>query len=117
MKKIILLSSLLLIPFTAYAYPGVDMTVGGAPFAVLQETMFEKEECEQLQEKKDANGRPVIKRSNSVQGKESGYNLNDKKQPANLDFNSYFERKNEYVDPADMEFIQEDGSLHIKPVE
>ncbi len=61
MKKNLVLLALVLAGsvIAANAYPGVDVTVGGAPFQVIQQNAFQKTELNNYKKFEDAFGKPA----------------------------------------------------------
>ena len=61
MKKNLLLLAVILTStaIAANAYPGVDVTVGGAPFQVIQQNAFQKTELNNYKKFEDAFGKPA----------------------------------------------------------
>ena len=90
MKKILLVS-LLIAGTSVFAYPGMDMSVGGAPFQTLQEQTFEKEEINSYNASKEA---PKIE--------------TDVKEPT---------EKVQTASPSKMRFIRRNGKTQIKYVD
>ena len=120
MKKGLLTTALLTGCFMAVnAYPSQDMTVGGAPFQVIQQQNFQKMEMEDYKRFKDAQDNPVEKRFDSPEKLKQEYRIKElksKKAKINLNRTSEEEVK-KVADPANMEFVQQDGKIMLKYAE
>lgn len=100
MKKFILLASIISITGSAYAIPNIDVSAGSMPFRLIQETLYEEQEMEDMDSRKED-----LKFLNRI------------KKPAKVELQQLtpteFERPTE---PSDMQMIQENGKILIKPV-
>lgn len=113
MKKILLLSGILLTAGIAYAYPNVDMTVGGTPFQLIQQQNFQKMEFNDYKQFKDAKERPASLRTDSPKQLQEEYKIKNLKQPAKIQLGNP-EVEEVDVAPANMELIQDNGKIKIK---
>ena len=100
----------------AYGNPEMDMTVGGAPFQVLQQQAFERMELEDYKKFKDAQGRSVESRMDSPQKLKQEYKIKGlRSRKAKMNLNSTPTEEGQKIsDPANMEFVQKDGKVIIK---
>lgn len=100
MKKIVILLGLISFAGGAYAMPNVDVSAGGLPFRMMQEAMVEEQEAEDMNSKNE--DMKFLKRI---------------KRPAKVNLQqltpSEFERP---VQPSEMQMIEENGKIKIKPV-
>lgn len=98
MKKFILLTSFILAANSVQAMPEYDTSSGMMPFRVLMQTLGEQEVEEDMQ--------------NRFKDPKEVKNL---KQPAKLDLKQLQpEIPEDYVDPASLEMIQENGQVKIR---
>ena len=120
MKKELLTVCILAGAFSAaYAYPAPDMTVGGAPFSVIQQQTFQKMEMDDYKKFKDANDRPVESRSDSPQKLKNEYKIKEfKSKGTQFNLNSKpSEEFQKISNPESMEFVQQDGKIMLKYAE
>ena len=113
MKKIILLSSLILFSALAVnAYSGVDINPGAMqPLQFIQQQTFQKNEFDDYRRFKDAFDNPIEKRNESPEEIQAEFEeIQNLKQPPKIQLG---QPKKE----ADMELIQDKGHIHIKQVE
>lgn len=111
MKKILLLSVILLSAGAAYSYPNVDMSVGGAPLLLLQQQNFQKMELNDYKQFKDANERPASMRTDSPKQLQQEYKIKELKKPAKIQLGS---QTPEEPVVQDMELINDNGKIRIK---
>ena len=120
MKKELLTICILAGAFSAaYAYPAPDMTVGGAPFSVIQQQAFQKMELDDYKKFKDANDRPVENRTDSPQKLKNEYKTKQlRSKNTRFDLNNKpSEEYRKISNPENMEFVQQDGKIMLKYAE
>lgn len=100
MKKFIILASIISIAGTACAIPNVDVSAGGMPFRMIQEAMYEEQEMDDMQSRKED-----MKFLERIK-KPSRFNLKQQNP-------TEFQRPTQQ---PEMQMIQEDGKIKIKPV-
>ena len=120
MKKELLTICLLTGVFSvAYGYPAPDMTVGGAPFQIMQQQTFQKVELNDYKKFKDANDRPAETRTDSPEKLKNEYKIKNFKSK-NTQFrlnNKPSEEFRQISNPENMEFVQQDGKIMLKYAE
>ena len=100
MKKIIVLLSLVLMGGSVYAIPAVDVSAGSMPFRLIQETLYEEQEMEDMNSKnEDMNFLKRIKKPSRV---------NLQKTPTE------FQKSTQ---PSEMQLKEENGKILIKSVQ
>lgn len=109
MKKFLLLSSLLFLANCVFAYPNIEMNVGGTPFLLLQQQNFQKNEVNSFRQFVDADDRPATNRVDSPKQLQDEYKLKNMKKPAKINLGQ--------PKTHDMELIQQDGQVRIKYVD
>ena len=123
MKKNLALLALVLAGgvVAANAYPGVDMTVGGAPFQVIQQQSFQKMEMDDYKKFKDAKDKPAEKSLETpVQMKEDfqrKYDYENRQSRFKLFRRNANDENGEqiHLDTSNMEFVRDkDGKTTIK---
>ena len=100
MKRIIVLLSIISVAGSAYAMPAVDVSAGSMPFRLIQETLYEEQEME------DMNSR-----------KEDMNFLRRLKKPARVDLQQTPTEFQRPAQPSNMELKEENGKIMIKSVQ
>lgn len=113
MKKVLLLLSVISLPLMVQAYPGMDMTEGGAPFLLLQQNAFEKTEFNDYKNFKDANDKPASMRTDSAQTLKDEYKIKEKRH--RFRFRSINDQTQD-TKTQEMKIIEKDGQIMIKQI-
>ena len=95
MKKILSIAILLSLTPCAYAIPMIDSTAGNMPFRIIQQTIMEQQEAEDMQAKEDRDNKKI----------------NKIKQPTKMDLQNF---NNNPSQSTDMQIIQQDGKVILK---
>lgn len=112
MKKILLLTAICALSAQiGHTYPAVDFTAGGAQLRMIQQQNFQKNEYYDYKMFKDAQDRPIVKRTDSPKDMQAEFEIKNLKKPAKIQIGQPLE-------PAsDMQLIQENGKIKIKNID
>ena len=100
MKKFIILASIISIAGSAFAIPNVDVSAGGMPFRMIQEAMYEEQEMDDMESRKeDMKFLERIKKPSRVKLQRPDY--------------EYVEKP--VAEPQPMQLKQENGKIMITP--
>jgi len=115
MKKFLLLAAAGLFTVNAgYTYPNVDMSIGGAPFQLLQQQNFQKMELNDYKRFKDADERYVETRLENPKKLQEEYEVQNLKKPAKIQLGQTTSQEN---NDSDMQLIQDNGKIQIKRID